>query len=60
MPQQPKITGDDQEDSWALQVTQELNALQQRVTALEADIETLRTTAVGTTLANLITRLRGL
>ena len=27
MPQQPKITGDAQEDSWALQVTQELNAI---------------------------------
>ena len=37
MPQQPKITGDQQVDSWALQVTQELNDVETPETTIMLD-----------------------
>ena len=53
MPQQPPITGDAQEDSWSLQVTQELEEIR-------AIIDVIRQTPDTATLAQLITRLRNL
>ena len=63
MPQQPKITGDAQEDSWTLQVTQELNELNIRLIALRdsavrlADVSDPPTQAEVQAILNLLRNL---
>ena len=63
MPQQPKITGDAQEDSWTLQATQEINEFNIRVTALRdaaialADVSDPPTQAEVQAILNLLRNL---
>ena len=59
MPQQPPITGDAQEDSWALQVTQELNEIRLAVELVRQQLAD-RPDSTATTIAALRADYNGL